>query len=69
MENIFQNATKSARYTVKVHFDNGDSLVTDINGTPRSITNYYLGRDFNLGDGAGGDLIATARKVDFLEAA
>lgn len=34
------------RRAVKVHFDSGDSLVTEINGTKEEVDNYYLGRVF-----------------------
>jgi len=52
--------------TIKVYFENGDSLVTDINGTREEITEYYVGKTFNLGDGAGGDLITKCTKIEFL---
>jgi hypothetical protein len=35
--------------SVKVYFGNGDSLTTKINGTDEEITEYYLGKWFNLG--------------------
>ncbi len=34
------------RRGVKVHFDSGDSLATEINGTKEEVENYYLGRVF-----------------------
>jgi hypothetical protein len=52
--------------TIRVSFDNGDSLTTDINGSEDEILAYYLGRRFNLGDGSGGDLMAVATRVEFL---
>lgn len=52
--------------TVKVTFDNGNSLVTGINGTEESIRKYYIGNAFNLGDGCDGDLMATAVEVEVL---
>lgn len=51
---------------IKVHFDNGDSLVTSINGSNQEIENYYLGNTFNLGDGAGGDKMVKAVRIEFL---
>ena len=46
--------------TAKVTFSNGDTITTGINGTDNEIREYYaIGREFNLGDGAGGDLMAT----------
>ena len=35
---------------VKVHFDDGDSLITRINGTELEINTYYLGQNFVLRD-------------------
>ena len=58
--------SSSQRHTVKVTFANGDSLVTGINGTRETVTSYYLGNTFNLGDGKGGDLMTKAMKVEFL---
>ena len=50
--------------TAKVIFDNGDEIITDINGTDEEIQNYYaVGRTFNLGDGCGGDLMARVVSV------
>jgi hypothetical protein len=46
--------------TIKVLFEDGDSLVTDINGTEPEIDAYYIGNMFNLGDGQGGDRMAKA---------
>ena len=56
---------------IEVIFDSGNKLETSINGTDEEIREYYLGRDyagrqFNLGDGAGGDLMAKAIAVRFI---
>lgn len=67
-EGKHRDSIHRARYAVRVHFDNGDSLVTDINGTLDEILAYYIGQTFNLGSGDG-DLMATATQVDFLEVA
>jgi len=53
--------------SIKVTFDNGNSLETNINGTNAEILKYYVGNEFNLGDGAGGDLMAKATSVEFLD--
>ncbi len=53
--------------SIKVTFDNGDWLETNINGTNTEILKYYIGNQFNLGDGAGGDLMAKAVRVEFLD--
>jgi hypothetical protein len=46
--------------TIKVLFEDGDSLVTDINGTEPEIDTYYIGNMFNLGNGRGGDRMVKA---------
>ena len=53
--------------SIKVTFDNGNSLETNINGTNAEILKYYVGNEFNLGDGAGDDLMAKATSVEFLD--
>lgn len=50
---------------IKVTFDNGNSIETNINGTNEEIEKYYLGQTFNLGNGPH-DLMAKAVKVEFL---
>jgi hypothetical protein len=36
--------------TVKVYFSKGDTITTNINGTPEQIKEYYrIGKYFNLG--------------------
>jgi hypothetical protein len=51
---------------ITVYYNNGDHVTTSINGTDSEIYAYYLGKEFNLGDGAGGDLMARALCVDFV---
>jgi len=51
--------------TVRVDFNNGDHLVTSINGTEQSIREYYIGNQFNIGTG-GDDLLVIATAVTFL---
>lgn len=50
---------------ITVYYNNGDRVATNINGTDDEIRAYYLGKEFNLGDGAGGDRMAIAKCVDF----
>lgn len=53
--------------TVKVTFNTGDTLTTAINGTDEEIRAYYqTGRQFNLGDGAGGDRMARVVLCEFI---
>lgn len=52
------------RHAVKVNFDNGDNLETEINGTYESIRQYYLGKTFNLGNGEN-DLMAKCVSISF----
>lgn len=56
---------KVERHTVKVTFANGNSITTGINGTRESVTQYYMGNTFNLGNDAK-DEMTTATKVEFL---
>lgn len=51
---------------IQVHFENGDFLITSINGTNEEILKYYIGQSFNMGTG-GNDLMTKAVKVDFLD--
>ena len=60
------DAYESKRRYVRVHYENGDTVDTAINGTVDDIRAYYVGNTFNLGDGAGGDLMATAVRVEWM---
>lgn len=51
--------------TIKVKFDNGDELITRINGTESDIKKYYIGNTFNMGRMT--DCMAKAVSVEFLE--
>lgn len=51
--------------TIRITYDNGQNIVTDINGTKERICAYYIGKRFNIGNGEN-DLIATATAVEFL---
>lgn len=53
--------------SIRVHYDDGRSVATNINGTEQEIREYYLGKQFNLGDGFGGDSMTTAMRVEFLD--
>jgi hypothetical protein len=53
------------RRHIKVYFNNGDIIETEINGTKQEIANYYFQNEFNLGSG-GNDLMVRATKVEFL---
>lgn len=52
--------------SIKVTFDNGDSLETNINGSNKEIYDYYIGRTFNLGNGEK-DLLVTATEIHFYD--
>lgn len=54
------------RHVVKVTFANGDHLTTSINGTEEEIRKYYLGKEFNIGDGEEDD-VQKAVAVEFLK--
>ena len=51
---------------VKVFFENGDIITTNINGTNKSIERYYLNKIFNIGSGED-DLMSKCIKVECFE--
>jgi hypothetical protein len=51
--------------TIRVTFEDGNSLVTAINGTHDEIRQYYIGQTFNLG--REDDHLTKAVSVEFLE--
>lgn len=51
--------------TIRIEYNTGDKIVTDINGTEDSIRAYYIGQLFNLGSGEE-DRMAKAINVEFL---
>lgn len=51
--------------TIKVMCDNGDSIVTNINGTKSEIEDYYIGNIFNIGTYE--DCLVKAVSVEFLK--
>ena len=53
------------RHTVRVTFANDDHLITEINGTPDSVCDYYLGNMFNLG--SVNDNMQRAVKIEFFD--
>ena len=55
--------------TVKVYFEDGNSLITSINGTEKEIEAYYLGKSFQFGDTEERpyDYMVKATKVEFLK--
>jgi hypothetical protein len=55
--------------TIKVTFEDGNSLTTQINGTNEDIENYYLGKYFQFGDTEEKpyDYMVKAIKVEFLQ--
>lgn len=54
---------------IKVHFADGDTLVTRINGTTEEINRYYLTNEFNRGqpDDPTKDRMVRAVRVEFLD--
>lgn len=54
------------RLAVKVTFDNGDHICTEINGTKETVSDYYaVGKTFNLG--VEDDLMCKVTNLEFLE--
>lgn len=52
--------------SVRITWSNGDTTTTSINGTKPEILEYYIGKTFNIGDGAGADLLVKGIRVEFL---
>jgi len=54
--------------TIKVIFSNGNTLVTDINGSDDQIRAHYIGKVFNFGDSdtCPSDVLVKAIEVIFL---
>ncbi len=46
---LVYNKIKLPRITVKCHYENGDSITTDINATFKQAEAYYVGKVFNIG--------------------
>ena len=51
MSDDIMTALIKPRHTAEVFFWGGKSLVTEINGEPSEIFDYYLGKIFNVGNG------------------
>ena len=45
------NMSSNTRSSIRVSFANGDTLFTEANGPEWSIRSYYVGQQFNLGNG------------------
>ena len=52
--------------SIRVTYDDGDTMETNINGTDAEIIAYYVGVKFNVGLGPD-DNIKTAVAVEFLD--
>lgn len=52
--------------TIKVTWEDGDTTITNINGTDEQIRQYYLNQVFNLGRGPD-DYLVRAVSVEFLD--
>ena len=53
------------KYTVKCTYENGDEIVTGINGTKEQVAEYFLNRVFNIGSVE--DNMQKCVKVEFIE--
>lgn len=56
----------SRRRHIKVTYEDGNTIETPINGTRQEITDYYVGKYFNMGSGEE-DKMVMAVNVDFLD--
>ena len=54
---------------IRVHFEDGNTLETCINGTPPDILNFYIGQPFQFGDTeeCPRDKLVKAVRVEFLD--
>jgi hypothetical protein len=54
--------------TVRVHYEDGNTVTTQINGTEAEITRYYVGNAFQFGDTdeCPRDKLVKATKVEFM---
>ena len=52
---------------IRVHFDNGDSITTRINGEVSDIVRYYLDNVFTFETENGNETTAKARCIEFLD--
>lgn len=43
-------AKAKAMRTIRVTFEDGNTITTNINGTDEEIRRYYIGQSFNFGD-------------------
>lgn len=50
---------------IKATFENGDAIITQINGTEEEILKYYLNRTFNIGSVS--DNMQKCVSVEFLD--
>lgn len=53
--------------TIIIHFDNGDSIRTRINGTVQDIVDYYIDKPFTLENDRMEEVQATCRAIEFLD--
>ncbi len=60
------------RQVIEIRFNEewAEPIRTEINGTEEGIREYYTMHGFkmNIGDGAGGDAVATIKEILFLDA-
>jgi hypothetical protein len=54
------------KYAVKCTYENGDTIITGINGTKDQANEYFLNRVFNIGSGEN-DNLQKCIAVEFLE--
>jgi len=61
--------TANQRRSIRVTFEDGNTVDTEINGTEEEIKEYYLGKKFNFGDSDehSKDKMVKAVKVEFLD--
>lgn len=65
MELIKINDDEPKIKTVKVTFEDGNTIISNINGTIEEVKDYYLGKVFNIGSVT--DNLQTATNVEIIE--
>jgi hypothetical protein len=62
---IKENLNPPQRRSIRVHYEDGNVVPTEINGTEEEINDYYVGKYFNFG--VEDDKMVKAVRVEFLD--
>jgi hypothetical protein len=64
-ETLKEVLSENSKVTVKVTFEDGNYLVTDINTDLEGAKKYYLGKEFNVGFGEEDNMIKAVKVEEF----